>query len=274
MMIEWKNLLRGFIMGTSDVIPGVSGGTMALILGIYTRLIDGINKLTTKEWKSQLGFFIPLGIGMGTAILALSNVIEFLLADYPEPTFSLFIGLILGTIPFLMREADYRRAFTAKHYAILAAAAAIVIASGFFQDDTGQIMTSIGLGGYVFLFFAGWLASSAMLLPGVSGSFVLLIIGAYPTVIAAVSSLNFLVIIVVGLGIVVGILIMSKFIHFLLRHHSVGTYATMIGLLIGSLFVVFPGIPGSIGLFFASVVMFLIGLGLAVILGQINNSKV
>lgn len=273
MMIEWKNLLRGFVMGTSDVIPGVSGGTMALILGIYGRLIDGINKLTTKEWKSQLGFFIPLGIGMGTAILALSSVIEWLLLDYPEPTFSLFIGLILGTIPFLMREADYRRSFRAKHYVILAVAAAAVIASGLLQEDTGDIMTSISLSGYVFLFFAGWLASSAMLLPGVSGSFVLLIIGAYPTVIAAVSSLNLLVIIVVGLGIVVGILIMSKFIHFLLRNHSVGTYATMIGLLIGSLFVVFPGVPGSLTLFFASIVMFLIGFGLAVILGQINNRK-
>ncbi|WP_026703009.1 DUF368 domain-containing protein [Salibacterium aidingense] len=271
-MFEWRNILRGMAMGASDIIPGVSGGTIALVLGIYHRLIAAVNNFFSRRWKEQLGFFIPLGIGIGLAVFSLSSMLEWLLASYPQPTFFLFLGLILGTIPFLLREADYKRTFTGKHYVVLAAAAVLVILSGMFRGDEGAVMQSLSFSDYLLLFFSGWLASTAMILPGVSGSFILLILGVYSTVIHAVSSLYLPVLLILAAGIVLGIAIMSKFLHYLLRYHPTGTYAVMTGLLIGSLFVVFPGLGAGFAQLLLSIVTFLTGLLLAFILGKIERS--
>ncbi|MFB5663263.1 DUF368 domain-containing protein [Alteribacillus sp. HJP-4] len=272
--MEWKNILRGMAMGASDIIPGVSGGTVALVLGIYYRLIEAINLLFSRRWKEQIIFFIPLGLGILLAIFSLSNLLEWLLHEYPEPTFAFFLGLILGTIPFLLKEADFSNTFYMKHYLILAAAAAIVISSGVLQGDKeGPVMQSLGTSDFVLLFFSGWLASSAMILPGISGSFVLLIIGVYPTVLSAVSNLNLPVIVVVGSGVVIGILVMSKFLHYLLRNHITGTYSVMTGFLIGSLFVIFPGIADSALIVLYSVITFAGGLAIAIYLGKVDRTS-
>ncbi|SFE62808.1 DUF368 domain-containing protein [Alteribacillus iranensis] len=272
-MFEWKNIFRGMAMGASDLIPGVSGGTIALVLGIYHRLLAAINHFFSKRWKEQLGFFIPLGLGIGIAIFSLSNLLEWLLMDYPQPTFFFFIGLILGTIPFLLREADYKHSFRPLHYLILIVAAVLIILSGLFrEEDAGTIITSLSAADYIYLFFAAWLASSAMILPGVSGSFILLLLGVYETVIHAISSLQFSVLLTVGAGVVIGIVVMSKLLHHLLRKHPTGTYAVMTGLLIGSLFVIFPGIGANITLLLLSIITLVIGFLLAVTLGRLERT--
>ncbi len=108
-MIEWRNILKGMTMGISDLIPGVSGGTIALVLGIYQRLIAAINGLFTKEWKKHLVFLMPLVLGIIVALLSISHLIEWLLVAYPQPTFFLFLGLIIGIIPTLLKDIDYRQ---------------------------------------------------------------------------------------------------------------------------------------------------------------------
>ncbi|RSL29870.1 DUF368 domain-containing protein [Salibacterium salarium] len=271
-MFEWKNIFRGMAMGASDIIPGVSGGTIALVLGIYHRLIEAINNFFTRRWKQQLGFFIPLGIGILIAIFSLSKFLKWLLASYPQPTFFLFIGLILGTIPFLLKEADYKYKFTGQHYLILAIAAGLVILSGVFQGEESAAMQPLSTGDYVLLFFSGWLASTAMILPGISGSFILLIIGVYTTVLNAVSTLNIPVLLTLGAGIILGLVIMSKFLHYLLRHHTTGTYAVMTGLLVGSLFVIFPGLDASFLQLIISIITLLTGLFVAITLGKIERA--
>ncbi|SFM37217.1 DUF368 domain-containing protein [Salibacterium qingdaonense] len=270
-MFEWKNIFRGLAMGISDIIPGVSGGTIALVLGIYHRLIAAINNLFSRHWKEQLGFFIPLGIGIVAAIFSLSSVLDWLLGNYPQPTFFLFMGLILGTIPLLLREADYKRAFNGSHYVIAAIAAVLVILSGLFRGEEGEAMQTLAASDYLLFFFSGWIASTAMILPGISGSFILLLLGVYSTVIHAVSSLQFSVLLAVGAGIVVGLAIMSKLLHYLLRRHTAGTYAVMTGLLIGSLFVIFPGLGAGVVQFFVSLFTFAAGLVIAAILGKVER---
>ncbi|GGA84395.1 DUF368 domain-containing protein [Ornithinibacillus halotolerans] len=268
--MEWKNIYRGLIMGASDVIPGVSGGTIAVLLGIYDRLIAAINGLFSKEWKKHLMFLIPLGIGIGTAVLLLSNVIEWLFEHYPGPTQFFFLGLIIGILPYLFAQADVKRNFKVNHYILLLVGFVIVGSMIFLHSNEGAVIEEFTFTTYLFLFFSGFIASAAMILPGISGSFILLVLGVYTTVISAISNLELDIIAVVGIGIVLGIITMSKIINYFLTHFRSGTFAVIIGLVIGSILVIFPGWPDSTNLLLLSVVSFAVGLFTAYILGKVE----
>ncbi|NBI30021.1 DUF368 domain-containing protein [Chengkuizengella marina] len=266
--MQWRNLFRGFVMGMSDLIPGVSAGTIAVILGIYNRVLDAINSLFSKEWKHHFMFILPIGIGMVFAIFLMSNIMETLLEQFPQPTYFFFLGLIIGILPFLFIQANARSNFTSKHYFILIIAGLVIASMKFFKEETNTIMWEvIGPNELLLLFLSGWLASTAMILPGVSGSFVLLLIGVYPTVIHAVSDLNLVVIGVVGLGVLFGIIIMSKLLSYLLRTFPTIMYAIIIGMVSGSIIVIFPGIDDQIWI---SVITLCSGLGAAAALGKME----
>lgn len=268
--MEWKNIYRGIMMGASDVIPGVSGGTIAVLLGIYDRLIAAINGFLSKDWKKQLGFLVPLGIGVATAILLLSHVIEWLFEHYPGPTQFFFLGLIIGVLPYLFRKAEARSTFKGRHILLLAIGIIIVGSMFFLNADEGAIITQLNTTTYILLFISGFIASSAMILPGISGSFMLLILGVYPTVIGAISNFQLDIIVVTGIGIVIGIVVMSKIINYFLTHHKTATFAVIIGMVIGSVFVVFPGWPETPALVLTSIVSFAGGLFVAYILGRVE----
>ncbi|UOQ44379.1 DUF368 domain-containing protein [Halobacillus salinarum] len=271
-MWEWKNIYRGILMGASDVVPGVSGGTIAVVLGIYDRLIEAINGFFSREWKKHLKFLLPLGIGVGISILMLSKLIEWLFGHYPGPTEFFFLGLIIGVVPFLSHKADVKHNFTSRHYLIFLIGVVIVGSLAFFQANESEPMQNLTLATYVFLFFSGWIASSAMILPGISGSFILLIIGVYTTVIHGISELRIDIIAVVGLGVALGLIFMSKIINYFLEHHTSGTFALIIGFVIGSVFVIFPGLPESNLMWFVSGVTFIAGLLAAWLLGRVEYS--
>ncbi|WP_430788696.1 DUF368 domain-containing protein [Virgibacillus flavescens] len=270
--MEWRNIYRGMLMGASDVIPGVSGGTIAVLLGIYDRLIAGINGVFSKEWKKHIGFLIPLGVGIGIAILSLSRLIEWLFEHYAGPTQFFFLGLIIGILPYLFHEADAKNTFKNKHYIILIIGAVIVGAMAFIQTGEGAVIENISTSTYILLFFSGMIASSAMILPGISGSFMLLIIGVYPTIIGAISNLQIDIIAVTGVGIIIGLLVMSKIINFFLQNYRRGTFALIIGLVIGSILVVYPGFPATTSFIVLSVVTFAVGLLAAYLLGRVEYS--
>lgn len=260
------------MIGASDVVPGVSGGTIALLVGIYERLIEAINGLLTKEWKKHVIFLIPVGIGMAIAILTLSHLLSWLLEVFPQPTFFFFLGLIFAIIPTLMVEADYKENFGLPHYVFLLIAAVAVAATGFVGEDEAAVMTNLTTGDYLFLFIAGWLASSAMILPGISGSMVLLLMGVYVTVIDAIKTFNLPVIFVVGFGIVIGLLLTSKLIRFLFQHFRTSTYAVVTGFVVGSIFVVYPGWPNDVLLMVICVLTFICGFALAYSLGKAERA--
>ncbi|WP_047981029.1 DUF368 domain-containing protein [Ornithinibacillus contaminans] len=271
--MEWKNIYRGLIMGASDVIPGVSGGTIAVLLGIYDRLIAAINGLLSKEWKKHLSFLIPLGIGIGAAVLLLSRLIEWLFEHYAGPTQFFFLGLIIGILPYLFHQAEAKTNFKATHYILLVIGAILVGSMLFLNEGEGMVIETVTMSTYILLFFSGFIASAAMILPGISGSFILLVIGVYSTVISAISNLQLDIIAVVGVGIVLGILTMSKLINYFLVHFRNATFAVIIGLVIGSIFVVFPGLPGSTTMVLISVVTFAVGLFVAFILGKVEYNE-
>nr|WP_231572122.1 DUF368 domain-containing protein [Pontibacillus halophilus] len=260
------------LMGTSDLVPGISGGTIAVVLGIYERLIQAISGIFSREWKSYIGFFIPLLIGVGLSFILLSRLIDYLYTNHEGPMMFFFLGLIIGVIPYLFKKADFKETFKGKHYLFMGVGVIIVASINMLQAGepeawTGSLTTAQFLG----LFFSGWLASMAMLLPGISGSFLLLIIGVYPTVIRALSEFQLSLVFVVGAGVAVGAIVSGKAIHYIFNQFPHMTYAFIIGLVFGSVFVLYPGLTFDLTLI-VSVLTFAAGLLAAYLLGRLEHA--
>lgn len=232
-------------MGCADIIPGVSGGTMALILGIYQRLLEAI-KSFDREWlrllsklairealrRNDLLFLLPLLTGILVAVMFFTKVIPLprLIITHPEIIYGLFFGLIVASIVVLMMRVE-----------------------NFRPPDYFTICIGVGVGFVIvnlvpfetpeaawFVFLSGMLAISAMLLPGISGSFILLILGKYAYIIDALGSFNVPVIAVFSLGCLSGVIIFSRVIVWLLGHYHKRTLLMIDGILIGSLWMIWP----------------------------------
>ncbi|MGO3050378.1 MAG: DUF368 domain-containing protein [Staphylococcus sp.] len=278
--MKWSNLWRGFAMGTSDLVPGVSGGTIALLLGIYDDFIRSISGIFSKRFWESLKFLIPIVLGMLIAIGSLSQLINFLLITHPVPTLFFFVGLILGIIPYLLKTSRFKQTFTAKHYMLVALGIAIIVVITLLNNGNKHAGATLTFSTSLFIkyFIAGVCASSAMLLPGISGSFMLLVFGAYGTIMYAISELlsfNFNavpILLTVGLGIIAGFLLSSKAIQYLLNYHTYLTYALIIGFVVGSLYAVFPGLPTSIFMWFVSVITLIVGFFISYKLGHITEN--
>lgn len=258
--MQWRNLYRGFFMGVSDLIPGVSGGTIAFILGIYDELLAAISGFFSRNWRQHIGFLLPLGIGMGLTLLLFSRVIEYLLKNYHGPTQFFFLGLIIGVLPFLTKQVGVKKNFKFGHYVLVLLVGVALASMAFIKPVDPTTITSLTSSNALGLFFAGWAGSMAMLLPGVSGSFVLLLLGVYSTAIGALSSLNLPIIAVIGAGVIVGFIVSSKVISYVLARFTYITFAIIIGLILGSVFVVYPGLPEDGTFLVMSALTFFIGL--------------
>lgn len=275
---KWINILKGFAMGTSDLVPGVSGGTIALLLGIYNQFIASISGIFSRRFWPSFTFLIPIIIGMLLAMGSLSNLFNYLLSQHHIPTMFFFGGLIIGIVPYLLKISNYKTSFTTKHYMMVIAGIAILIVITLMNNGdkhAGETLT-LSTGLIIKYFIAGMCASSAMLLPGISGSFMLLVFGVYGTVMLSISEvvkLNFAglpILLAVGFGVLAGFIISSKIIQYFLTHHKLMTFALIIGFVVGSLFAVFPGLPTNIMMWFVSLVVFIIGFIVSLTLGRIT----
>ncbi|AQD18876.1 DUF368 domain-containing protein [Staphylococcus aureus] len=275
---KWINILKGFAMGTSDLVPGVSGGTIALLLGIYNQFISSISGIFSRRFWPSFTFLIPIIIGMLLAMGSLSNLFNYLLSQHHIPTMFFFGGLIIGIVPYLLKISNYKTSFTTKHYMMVIAGIAILIVITLMNNGDKHAGETLTLSTSLIIkyFIAGMCASSAMLLPGISGSFMLLVFGVYGTVMLAISEvvkLNFTglpILLAVGFGVLAGFIISSKIIQYFLTHHKLMTFALIIGFVVGSLFAVFPGLPTNIVMWFVSLVVFIIGFIVSLTLGRIT----
>ncbi|HDG5584561.1 TPA: DUF368 domain-containing protein [Staphylococcus aureus] len=275
---KWINILKGFAMGTSDLVPGVSGGTIALLLGIYNQFIASISGIFSRLFWPSFTFLIPIIIGMLLAMGSLSNLFNYLLSQHHIPTMFFFGGLIIGIVPYLLKISNYKTSFTTKHYMMVIAGIAILIVITLMNNGDKHAGETLTLSTSLIIkyFIAGMCASSAMLLPGISGSFMLLVFGVYGTVMLAISEvvkLNFAglpILLAVGFGVLAGFIISSKIIQYFLTHHKLMTFALIIGFVVGSLFAVFPGLPTNIVMWFVSLVVFIIGFIVSLTLGRIT----
>jgi putative membrane protein len=242
---HWLGLyLRGVAMGAADLVPGVSGGTIALVTGIYDRFIAAIASIGIDAIRMVLSgnikdawahvdgnFLVAVGAGILSSVVALASLLNWLLLNYPLPLWSLFCGLILASAIhlFYITRIDWE----VRDYALWLTGACVAIVIG--------LMQATQLPGSSFsIFLAGSIAISAMLLPGISGSFLLLILGMYQPVISALVNVDLVTIGLFALGCLCGLLVFSRILKALLARAQRATMATLYGFLLGSVIMLWP----------------------------------
>lgn len=239
--------ITGFFMGSADIVPGVSGGTIAFIMGIYDTLIDAIKSFNLDAIRLVLArkigafvdhvslrFLIALGIGILAAVFTLSHVLEGLIETQPTYIFALFGGLVLASIIAVSPKVSW----SPVTIAVLVVGAVFAFwLTGLGGAGTGAEPEATGAVSYdlLTLFVSGAIAIVAMILPGISGSFILVILGQYRIVLGLVNERNFFPLIVFALGCLVGIILFSRVLSFLLHHYRSITLAALVGFMLGSL---------------------------------------
>lgn len=284
--------IKGFMMGAANVIPGVSGGTIALITGIYDKLIGSLNALmSVKTWKLLFkkdfkgfwgaingAFLVYLSIGVLISIFSLAKVMEYCLSYYPIQTWAFFFGLILASSALMLRDVKEW-----KGKDVITTIAGVVL--GLVICTLSPTTTPDSLW---FIAICGAISICTMILPGISGSFVLVILGKYDYIMSAVSDFNITVLAVFGIGCAIGIMAFAKFLHWLLERYERSTMLVLIGFVLGSLIKVWPwsdkltlsaaqtlrtGMPSvELDLMLPSaVIMCLLGLGLVACIEMFNK---
>lgn len=229
------HLLYGCIIGVANAIPGVSGGTMAVVLGIYDRLIGSMSHFF-EDIKDNLKFLLAIIIGAGAGIKVFGTLIKYLIAYQALPTNFFFTGLIAGSIPMLYKEAREKGRASFLHYTTFLLFIAMMACLAFLgTGEQGLNITSVDASTFLYFLVVSFIAAVGMLLPGVSGSMLLMLFGAYFSIITAVSDLNFFILIPVGLGVGLGLLLGSLIINFCLKRFPIMTYYAILGMVVGSL---------------------------------------
>lgn len=281
---SFKTFWQGFAMGSVDIIPGISGGTMALILGVYEKIIQELKKINLKsalavltspkkqkikpEEKINLAFLIPLFLGIITAIISLAKIISYCLEKFPQQTYSLFFGLILSSIFIILPKKFYQQKNSL--FLIPGLIFAWIISSNLNISSSDS---------YFNIFLSGAIAICAMILPGISGSFVLMILGKYEFMLGAIKSPllypNFIYVIVFSLGCLVGLLSFVRLLNFLLKKYYRSTMATLIGFMIGALKIIWPfkAYGGHDLLFGANILLIVAGIFIGIKIAQLGKKN-
>ncbi len=270
-------VLKGFLIGVANIIPGVSGGTLAITLGIYEKLINTISHFF-KNLKENIKFIIPIGIGAVLSIILLSRVISFCLKEYTLATILFFIGLILGGIPLLNKKIKgHYKNFS--NIVIFLITFGLVLLLSILKGENIVSFANMTFVNYIWLFLVGVIAAATMIIPGVSGSFVLMLLGYYQPIIDTISSLtkfqniwgSMLILIPFGIGVLVGIVAISKLLEFLFKKFEVKTYFGVMGFIFASIITIFTGAEGlifSVPQLLIGILLFGIGFIVAYKLGE------
>lgn len=239
-------MLKGFIIGSSMSVPGVSGGTMAILLGIYDKLIGAISNFL-KDFKHNLIFLIKFCIGAGVGICSLAFVIKWFLEMFPLPVSFFFLGAVIGGIPALYKKTKASPIrFSSVVYFLLGLI--IVVSIGFIPTGNLSVSSGSGLTHYLMLLVTGIIIALALVLPGISTSHMLLVLGMYDSLLLAITSFDVIYIGILGVMTVIGIFLITKPLEWTMNKFPHQTYCMIIGFVLGSTFEIFrdkiiPSIP-------------------------------
>jgi putative membrane protein len=287
------DILRGVVIGIANVIPGVSGGTLAVSMGIYDKIITSVNNLF-KKFKKSFRTLLPYGIGIVLGIIGLSFAISYLFEHHPLPTILLFIGLILGGIPVILKKVFMnaeKKPNIAVCIILFVVFAAMIVVLPLISGNTDKSSELVpGFLTVVKMLFSGIIASATMVIPGVSGSMILMAIGYYNVIINSIkgfvsAAVKFdfagmltpaALLLPFGIGVILGIWLIAKLISFLLRKFEIYTYSAILGLVAASPYAIFasneiktPDIPTVV----FSVIALALGLACAFFLARKGEPK-
>ena len=243
----FKKILQGMIVGIANIIPGVSGGTMMVAMGLYDKLIHSITHLKS-EFKESMKLLIPIFVGAGLAIVLLSRLFEFLLVNYPIPTNFAFCGLIAGSLPFIFKKVKGHSVSAGKFIPFFIFFGIVILMAVLGENGGAAADVSFSLINVIKLFAVGIIAAATMVVPGVSGSMMLMLLGYYDTIIETINdfidaliafNLNeilrvFGILVPFGIGIVIGIFAIAKLIEFIFKKAEIHAYYGIIGLILAS----------------------------------------
>lgn len=271
MMNIIKTFFIGLFIGIANVIPGISGGTVAVICNVYDKLIavSSLDIQTIRQnWKEYAGLLCGLAAG----VAGFARIMTILYRLYPVQTNFFFIGIILGSIPILYEkmtaalpvQCSKKKQITALLPAVLCGTAGLALVISLFLlqrsgIQTAAAVTAFSIPAALHLFCMGVLGAAAMLIPGVSGSFVLLMLGAYQTVLQAIAEMNIPLLLPLGLGVAAGLIVSARFIRFLWQHFPSIMYGFIIGLVTGSIAYLLPAVCQPLQMRFFSVLALLTG---------------
>lgn len=256
-------IIKGFILGIANVIPGVSGGTLAITMGIYERLISCISHFF-KNLKKNLTFIIPIGIGAVLAVLIMSKVITMSLEKFPLATTLFFIGLIVGGVPMIMGNVKKEK-INPINIIVFLLTFGLIMFMTFGPNGSNNInLSNVNIGMMLILLLVGVVAAATMVIPGVSGSFVLMLLGFYEPIIGTISNLtnfselgnNLLILCPFGIGVLIGFVLVAKLIEFLLARFRITTYYGILGFVISSIVGLFVSVFG----YSAGIIEIIIGI--------------
>lgn len=242
-----KKLLQGMVVGIANIIPGVSGGTMMVAMGLYDKLIHAITHLKS-EFKESLKLLVPIFLGAAIAIVALSRLFEFLLTNYPIPTNFAFCGLIAGSLPFIFKKVKGHAVSVGKGVCFVIFFAVVTLMAVMGETSGNAADVSFGFINVVKLLVVGIIAAATMVIPGVSGSMMLMLLGYYDTILKTINRFMDVLIafdiqdilvqcgilIPFGIGVILGIFLIAKLIEFIFSKAEIHAYYAIIGLILAS----------------------------------------
>ncbi len=235
-------IIKGLIVALANIIPGVSGGTLMITLGIYEEIIDIISH-PFKNLKNNWKFILFIGIGVVSGVLVFSKLIKYSLEHFPLATPLFFMGLVLGGIPLLLKKGKVKDNIKVSNIIIMLLTFGIVLLFALLKSGDNVVTIILNFKGILLLFLVGMIAASSMIIPGISGSFMLMLMGYYKPIIDTISNLtkfnnlwdNLKVLIPFGVGIIVGIVLVAKIIEYLLKKFEIKTYFGVIGFVLASI---------------------------------------
>lgn len=234
------NCLKGILIGSGAILPGISSGVLCIIFGIYEKLLDSIIHFF-KDIKKNIKFLLPIVIGIAIGILIFSNFLNYFFINFPIQTKSIFIGLILGSIPSLIKESNKKSEFKPIYlfytlFAFLFGVFLVILENYIPNSETNSTFS------FLYLAISGFIMSVGIVVPGISSTVILMLMGVYNTYLSSISTLYFPVLIPMGIGLILGCLIFMKLTDFLLNNFYEKTFYSIIGFSLGSILVLMPNI--------------------------------
>ena len=237
--------IKGIVLGVAFVIPGVSGGTLAVLLGIYEELIEAASNFYKNmvNFKKYFMYLLPIGLGIIFSVAVFAKLIKFGLEKSPIITILIFLGMIIGGIPALVRNVKGTK-INLKDMTLMLVGLIIVISMLIFhKSNSNVVLTNMSITGYITLLLVGAIAAVTMVVPGISGSFTLMLIGYYEPILNLVNDItsfknlgpNLILIFIFMLGVFIGIIFISKIIEWCLKHYKRETYYAIIGFVLSSI---------------------------------------